>query len=85
MAETQARLLGIAARLVRPGGALIYAVCSLLDDEGASQVAAFLDEFPEFRPEKDMFIAGRYRGPGKLLSPAHDGTDGFFVARMLRA
>jgi 16S rRNA (cytosine967-C5)-methyltransferase len=30
-------------------------------------------------------MAGRYLGPGKLLSPAHDGTDGFFVARLLRA
>ena len=85
LVETQSRLLDIAARLVQPGGALVYAVCSLLDDEGAGQIADFLGRATDFRPEKDMFTAGRYRGPGKLLSPAHDGTDGFFVARMVRA
>ena len=85
LAETQAGLLDIAATLVKPGGALIYAVCSLLGEEGAGQVAAFLARNAAFRPEKDLFMAGRYEGPGKLLSPAHDGTDGFFVARLLRA
>ena len=56
----------------------------LLGEEGAGQVAAFLARNAAFRPEKDLFMAGRYEGPGKLLSPAHDGTDGFFVARFER-
>jgi 16S rRNA (cytosine967-C5)-methyltransferase len=81
----QSRLIDIAAKLVRPGGALVYAVCSVLDDEGAAQVAAFLARHPEYRSDKDLFIAGRYDGPGKLLTPARDGTDGFFVARLVRA
>ncbi len=83
--ELQARLIDIAAGLVKPGGALVYAVCSVLDDEGAGQVASFLERTPAFRPEKDLFTAGRYRGPGKLLTPLADGTDGFFVARLIRA
>ena len=78
----QSRLLDIAASLVKPGGALVYAVCSILDDEGAGQVTEFLARNPKFKPEKDLFTAGRYRGPGKLLSPMADGTDGFFVARL---
>jgi 16S rRNA (cytosine967-C5)-methyltransferase len=85
LTATQARLIDIAANLVKPGGALVYAVCSVLDEEGAGQVAAFLDRVPGFRAEKDLFTAGQYRGPGKLMSPAHDGTDGFFVARLTRA
>lgn len=85
LAETQSRLLDIGARLVRPGGALVYAVCSVLDEEGAGQITNFLARTSHFRPEQDVFSAGRHRGPGKLLSPAHDGTDGFFVARMIRA
>ena len=85
LVETQAMLLDVAAGLVKPGGALVYAVCSLLDEEGAGQVADFLARSPAFRPEKDLFTAGCYRGPGKLLSPARDHTDGFFVARLLRA
>lgn len=84
LVELQRNLLDIAARLVRPGGALVYAVCSLLDEEGADQIADFLARMPDLRPETDMFGAGRNKGSGKLLSPAHDGTDGFFVARLVR-
>ena len=39
----------LAAALVRPGGALVYIVCSLLDEEGAEQVAAFLAAHPGWR------------------------------------
>ena len=79
----QGRLLDMAATLVKPGGALVYAVCSVLDDEGAKQVADFLGRTPAFRPEKNLFTTGRHRGPGTLLSPLADGTDGFFVARLI--
>jgi 16S rRNA (cytosine967-C5)-methyltransferase len=85
LVELQRQLLDIAARLVRPGGVLVYAVCSLLEEEGPGQTAEFLARMPEFRPETDMFEAGRIKGFGKLLSPAHDGTDGFFVARLVRS
>lgn len=81
----QARLLDVAAPLVAPGGALVYAVCSLLDAEGADQVAQFLARNQGFRAEPDPFVAGRPRGAGRLLSPRHDGTDGFFVARLVRS
>lgn len=81
----QAQVLDVAAPLVKPGGALVYAVCSVLDEEGAGQVASFLERTTGFRAEKDLFTPGRYHGPGKLLSPGNDGTDGFFVARLVRA
>ena len=76
----QARLLDLAATLVRPGGILVYAVCSLLAEEGRAQAAAFTARsglLPETVPMK----AGRAAGTGLLLTPGHDGTDGFFVAR----
>jgi 16S rRNA (cytosine967-C5)-methyltransferase len=85
LTATQARLIDIAAELVKPGGALVYAVCSVLDEEGAGQITAFLDRSQGFRADKDLFTAGEYRGPGRLMSPAKDGTDGFFVARLTRA
>jgi 16S rRNA (cytosine967-C5)-methyltransferase len=85
LVSTQSHLLDIAAMLVRPGGALVYAVCSILDDEGAGQGAAFLARTPGFRASKDLFTAGAYRGPGKLLTPQYDGTDGFFVARFVKS
>ena len=83
--ELQARLIDIAAPLVKSGGALVYAVCSLLDEEGREQIDAFLSRHPDFSPDHHPFIAGRPRGAGKLLTPAHDQTDGFFVARLMRA
>lgn len=66
----QARLLALAATLVRPGGRLVYAVCSLLREEGQAQAEALLASHPEWRLD----------GPTRLLTPARDGTDGFFIA-----
>ena len=79
--EIQARLLNVAAALVRPGGRLIFVTCSLLDEEGASQAQAFLDRHPDWRADPPALSAGTMRGSGLRLSPYHDGTDGFFVAR----
>jgi 16S rRNA (cytosine967-C5)-methyltransferase len=78
----QSRLLDVAARLVRPGGTLVHIVCSLLDEEGAGQAEAFLARHPGWAAEPVMLPAGTPRGPGLRLTPATDGTDGFFVARL---
>ena len=80
----QSRLLDIAAPLVRPGGRLVYATCSLLDVEGADQIAAFLARNAEFRADPPVMAAGLPRGSGIRFTPYHDGTDGFFVARLSR-
>jgi len=80
----QSRLLNIAAELVRPGGRIVYAVCSLLSREGAGQIEDFLSRRSSWMPEETPIAAGRLDGIGKLLTPAHDGTDGFFVARVVR-
>ena len=80
----QARLLDIAAELVRPGGTLVYAVCSLLAREGAGQVAAFLGSHSAWGAQDGVLDAGRVDGGGRLLTPAHDSTDGFFIARLVK-
>lgn len=85
LVETQRKVLHVGAALVKPGGALVYIVCSLLDEEGAGQVAAFLAATPGWRAETLELSAGRAHGPGIRLTPAHDSTDGFFVARLQRA
>lgn len=77
----QARLLDIAAGLVRPGGTLVYAVCSLLAEEGRRQAEDMASRHSGWRGQKPWLAVGREAGPGLLLSPAQDGTDGFFVAR----
>jgi 16S rRNA (cytosine967-C5)-methyltransferase len=80
----QERLLDIAAELVRPGGTLVYAVCSLLSREGAGQIARFNERHSSWISEETAIAAGRSDGRGLLLTPAHDRTDGFFVARLRR-
>lgn len=74
VAALQAHVLALAAPLVKPGGALVYAVCSLIAREGAGQVAAFLAANPGWQVD----------GGGRLLTPARDGTDGFFFARLAK-
>ena len=78
----QSRLLDIAAGQVRPGGRLVYAVCSLLAREGAGQVDAFLGRRSDWIVQEDIALAGRRDGKGRLLTPGHDRTDGFFIARL---
>jgi 16S rRNA (cytosine967-C5)-methyltransferase len=80
----QERLLDIAAELVRPGGALVYAVCSLLSREGAGQIERFRTRHSSWISEEAAIAGGRSDGAGLLLTPAHDRTDGFFVARLRR-
>jgi 16S rRNA (cytosine967-C5)-methyltransferase len=84
LVATQRHIMGLAAHLVRPGGALVYVVCSVLDDEGAGQVAAFLNAFPGWAAETLAPGAGRPRGAGLRLTPLADSTDGFFVAKIVR-
>ena len=80
LVKLQAYLLDLAAELVKPGGILVYAVCSLLTQEGQGQAEAF-GARSAMVPEAPPIGAGRVAGRGLILSPAHDGTDGFFVAR----
>jgi 16S rRNA (cytosine967-C5)-methyltransferase len=80
LVSTQAYLLDIAGSLLRPEGRLVYAVCSLLADEGRAQAEAFTRRHPSLVQADVDIAAGSPCGPGRLLVPARDGTDGFFVA-----
>jgi 16S rRNA (cytosine967-C5)-methyltransferase len=87
----QREILGSAARLVRPGGRLIYVTCSLLAEENEAQAALFLHENAEFRafPLEEAWtngVGGPYPAEGATLTltPARHGTDGFFVAAFER-
>jgi 16S rRNA (cytosine967-C5)-methyltransferase len=80
----QERLLDIGASLVRPGGSLVYAVCSILSREGSGQIERFGERHSSWIREETVIAAGRSDGAGRLLTPGHDGTDGFFIARLAR-
>ncbi|MBB3926434.1 16S rRNA (cytosine967-C5)-methyltransferase [Sphingobium jiangsuense] len=81
----QAHILDFAAALVKPGGRLAYAVCSIADDEGRAQIDTFLQRHSGWTVERPPLPLGREHGYGRLLTPAHDGTDGFFIATLLRS
>lgn len=84
MTAVQSHLLDVGAALVKPSGRLLYAVCSLLAEEGRGQGEAFVSRHSAFLPEDSPLTAGRAAGDGLILTPGHDGTDGFFVARWRR-
>ena len=81
----QARLLDAVWGTLRPGGALVYATCSILRAENAGQVEAFLARTPDARAEPLDARFGRIDGPGRQRLPGEDGMDGFFYARLSRS
>ena len=88
MAERQARLLECAARLVRPGGLLIYATCSLEPEENEQVVENFLKTHPEFSrsPKPGSVAAELITSAGDFQSlPQRHGIDGAYAARLIRS
>jgi 16S rRNA (cytosine967-C5)-methyltransferase len=94
LTDLQDRLLAAAIRLLRPGGRLIYAVCSLQPEEAAPRIAAavaaggvrsspFGDAELAFLPEARTAAGFLRTHPG--LWPERGGMDGFFAARLVRA
>lgn len=85
----QRAILISAANLVKPGGRLIYATCSLLPEENEEIVAAFLADRPDYRLLPVGPILAAQRIALKMedvlrLDPAQHGTDGFYAAVMQR-
>ena len=90
-AELQGRLLDRAAEWLKPGGTLVYSVCSLEPPEGEQVVTAFLDRHPGFRIDgpTDLpgFVTPSPEGWVRILPDvleAEGGLDGFFMARLVR-
>jgi 16S rRNA (cytosine967-C5)-methyltransferase len=94
--DLQRRIFDSAARLVKPGGRLVYATCSLLPEENEAQIDSFLAQHADFAilPVADVWRDAMAMQPGAApcpsndnflrLTPAQQGTDGFFVAILQR-
>jgi 16S rRNA (cytosine967-C5)-methyltransferase len=94
LADVQHRLLDAAAERVKPGGRLVYCVCSLEREEGETQIIAFLRRNPAFRtapadpaavgaPEQALTPEGWLRILPSMWAEK-GGLDGFFIARLDR-
>lgn len=86
--ELQLAILKSAAEAVKPGGVLVYSTCTIERSENQAVVEAFLQDNPAFQLEKTgSFLpctGGHQQDDMVQLYPQHDGTDGFFIARMRR-
>jgi 16S rRNA (cytosine967-C5)-methyltransferase len=91
----QARVLDLGAEMVKPGGRLVYVTCSVLPEENADQVTAFLGRHPDFalvpfgeawreRLGSEPPASADGSTDTLQLTPASHGTDGFFVALLDR-
>jgi 16S rRNA (cytosine967-C5)-methyltransferase len=85
LTQVQQHVLGVAERLVKPGGRLIYVTCSLLDEEGPRQIVRFAAQNADFKPVKRVLPLGVEHGNGWRLTPHRDGTDGFFFTSLHRS
>ena len=89
LAVKQARLLAAAATLVKPGGRLVYATCSVLPDENEAIVEGFLAAHADFvlgNASAELARAGIALDTGSMLRlyPHRHGCDGFFAAVLER-
>ncbi|HVJ44190.1 MAG TPA: RsmB/NOP family class I SAM-dependent RNA methyltransferase [Dongiaceae bacterium] len=87
LSALQRRIIDSAARLVKPGGRMIYATCSLLPAENADHLAWIAEHLPDFELvplpqvwQEVMGAACPVPGDTLSLTPARNGTDGFFTA-----
>ena len=87
--ETQTAILDTCCKYVKPGGTLVYSTCTLFREENEESVREFLAKHPDFTLkglEKALpeAFAGKVKDGMLTLYPHLDGTDGFFIARMVR-
>jgi len=69
----QAEIIREYSKIVKPGGKMVYATCSILPSENQQQVKSFLAEFPDFALEEE-----------RVVLPSESGFDGFYMARIIR-
>ena len=92
--DKQLAILRSAARLLKPGGRLVYATCSLLPSENEDVVAAFQAEMPDWQPlnANGLLTQAGVARADELVTPAghlrlwphRHSTDGFFAAAWQR-
>lgn len=87
LARTQHVLLDALWPLLRPGGRLVYATCSVFRAEGQDQVQAFLERHIDavLRPSRGHLLPGDASSPGEFNDNHSGGYDGFFYARLDKA
>ncbi|NLW47731.1 MAG: 16S rRNA (cytosine(967)-C(5))-methyltransferase RsmB [Firmicutes bacterium] len=93
LAILQREILAHAARLVRPGGRLVYSTCTLEPEENQAQIQWFIEQYPDFSIESyreylpsslEACLWEPKNRQWAMLLPVSDGGDGFFMCRLKR-
>lgn len=83
LTDIQATILKALWQVLKPGGTLLYATCSILPEENGAQIQRFLKENPDARLE--TIAAGEsIEQPGRQILPGEQQMDGFYYARLLK-
>lgn len=80
LAALQKEIINAVWSLLKPGGTLLYATCSILPDENSAQISAFLASHTDAR----LVETGDNDNPGRQCLPAAEAGDGFFYAKMIK-
>ena len=80
----QSQMLHALWPLLAPGGILVYCTCSVLPQENARQMAAFIRDQPAAQAQPLDLPCGRPSGPGWQVLPGDGDCDGFFYARLVK-
>lgn len=87
LTRVQGELLDALAPVTKIGGRLTYSTCTIAKEENVDVVAAFLQRHPEYHQEEvftDKHLRKNHAAAGLQLLPSDYGTDGFFIASLVR-
>lgn len=82
LTKKQRRIIDMAKNIVKIGGRLVYATCSIFNDENEDQVKWFLDNNPNFVVDRPIFVKSNEKFV--KMSPYKTDTDGFFCVKFIR-
>ncbi|MPN42167.1 Ribosomal RNA small subunit methyltransferase F [bioreactor metagenome] len=87
LSALQRKILDTVCAYVKPGGALVYATCTIARDENEANADWFETAHPEFEPDDiSPYVAAAEKGSGRVqLFPHLHGGEGFFIARYVKA
>jgi len=85
LTQTQAQILSALWPLLKPGGMLLYATCSVLQQENSQQIQRFLAKHANARLTPIKADWGHEQKTGRQILPGEDGMDGFFYACIHKA
>jgi len=84
LVHEQTRLLNAAWGLLKPGGLLVYATCSIFPEENVAVLQAFLTSHPDATEEMIRMDWGKSCAVGRQILPGMHDMDGFYFARLKR-